>query len=187
MIRPRGVAAGILAAVCLNPFSVHAKVVPRTLDEVIQSSDRIVIGRVREVHRAAGHRAAEVEVKESILGTASPRRLLVLASPTWTCDLSDAKRGEIAIFLLEPATDIPQRVRNAIAEERPGLQMFSIAFSGRGRMPQVLVAGVPYVEVSEMQLPGSLRALALQESSGYTATVPQAAMLEHIRTATRGQ
>jgi len=86
----------------------------------VQHSDIIVIAKVESVTRPLiGKRYAKAKVAEVWKGTQT-ERVEFLASPTWTCDISEAKNGEtVLLFLIK-------------SEES---RSYAIAHSGRGRMP----------------------------------------------------
>ena len=116
---------------------------------LVRAADRIVVGRVVEVHEIESQgrpRVAEVEVLRRLTGPEG-KRLFVLASGTWVCDESRAVAGERAVFFLRPIPNIDladtglapwtedpaflTRVKT-LRGEAPFLR---IAWSGWGRMP----------------------------------------------------
>jgi hypothetical protein len=87
---------------------------------LVQSSDIIVIAKVESVsHPPIGKRYAKAKVTEVWKG-AQTERVEFLASPTWTCDISEAKKGETVLLFLKKGGKS---------------RSYTIAHAGRGRMP----------------------------------------------------
>ena len=75
-----------------------------------------------------GKRYAKAKVAEVWKGTPT-ERVEFLASRTWTCDISEAKKGEtVLLFLIKSNKS----------------RSYAIAHSGRGRMPLRAVEGKSY-------------------------------------------
>ena len=66
------------------------------------------------------------------------REVEFLASPTWTCDISEARDGEAVLLFLCKSKHS---------------RSYVIAHSGHGRMPLRQVNGKNYVDISEIRLP----------------------------------
>lgn len=107
----------------------RAKVASIPLDEMIDASEVVVVAQVESVSRTFiffGSRYAQAKVLEVWKGNPGAE-IEFLASPTWTCDISDAEVGETAVLFLE----------------RSG-SSYVIAHSGRGRLPIRQIEGRPY-------------------------------------------
>ncbi len=103
-----------------------------SLETLIATSDSIVVAQVVRVSgppRYSGReRVATAQVLRSLKGPLAGS-FRFLASPSWTCDLSDAIDGEVVLLFLN----------------RRDSTSFVIAHSGHGRMPLRRVAGKTYV------------------------------------------
>ena len=85
---------------CLAATETFAKVAAISFDELVQRSDIIGVAKVETVTRPLiGKRYAEAKMTEVWKGTQT-ERVEFLASPTWTCDISDAKKGEAVLLFL---------------------------------------------------------------------------------------
>jgi hypothetical protein len=107
----------------------HAKVGSVPLDAIIDGSDVVVVAHVESTTRTFilfGSRHARAKVLEVWKGDPGSE-VEFLASPTWTCDISDAEVGETAVLFLK----------------RSG-SSYEIAHSGRGRLPVRQIEGRPY-------------------------------------------
>jgi hypothetical protein len=112
----------LLAVLITCPIAteVFAKVGSISFEQLVQYSDLIVVAKVESVsHPLIGKRYAKAKISEVWKGTQT-NRVEFLASPTWTCDVSDAKRGETVLLFLAKSSQ---------------LRSYGIAHSGRGRMP----------------------------------------------------
>jgi hypothetical protein len=126
-------------------------VAPMSLKELVDASDLIVLAAETKLEDGPTHlKLGEDEVRFPIkIATArvlevwkgnAVREVRYLASPSWICDISDAKVGErVVLFLVKPK-DLPFRV---------------IAHSGRGRMPLRDVKGKSYATIwaDDVRLP----------------------------------
>ena len=151
--------------------SLHARVAPTDFSTLVRKADVVVLGKVVRVETINGVKIARVKVLETYKG----RKLDVLsfvAQPNWTCDISDAVKGETALLLLhlytnlrktsEPALFSP---RSSPAELEAGgavKPIFLLMDSGRGRMPLRTITGQQYVTlwVDDVRLPASIRTVA---------------------------
>jgi hypothetical protein len=118
---------------------LSAKVAALQLDELVEGSDLIVLAEVESVTKPLiGERKATARVLEVWKG--SPiETVRFIASPTWTCDISEAVEGETVVLFLAKG-DNPR--------------FYTIAHSGRGRMPLRSVDGVTYATLwPEVRLP----------------------------------
>ncbi len=107
-----------------------AKVVEQPLDTVLKESDVVVTGKVTKVMEfpdASNQEAikiAEFEIDTFLKGKMSLKRLYFWASPTWSCDISDAKDGERLLLILKKSD-------KRYLEFSP---LYYIAQAGGGRM-----------------------------------------------------
>lgn len=115
------VTACFLSAVLLTLSSpACAYVDAASLESVIAASDAIVVARVEKITtRSDESREATAKVLETWKGPVRDS-VRFLASPSWNCDVADAKQGELVVLFLERSDEGPVR---------------SIAHAGRGRMP----------------------------------------------------
>src|SRR6185436_10184347 len=80
--------------------AVSAKVAKISFDELIQQSELIVIAKVESVSKPLiGKRYAKAKVTEVWKGNGA-EQVKFLASPTWTCDISNAEKGETVLLFL---------------------------------------------------------------------------------------
>lgn len=107
-----------------------AKVMQVPIETVLKDSDVVATGKVTKVmeYPAASNqediKIAEFEIEEVLKGEKNLQRLYFWASPTWTCDISDAKDGERLLLILKKSD-------RRYLEFSP---LFYIAQSGGGRM-----------------------------------------------------
>jgi hypothetical protein len=152
-------ALATVAAVLLAGLA-NAKVAATTLAELAKRADQILVGKVVALHNPGGHRVAEVEVVRVIKGPPTLEAFFVLAEATWTCDISEAKKGETALFFLAPGEDFEasRGFWRALDRLRRGAPFFQIEWSGRGRMPLRQVDGVDFVTLwtSDVRLPKAI-------------------------------
>lgn len=119
----------VILIACATVTQAFAKVAPVSFEHLVQRSDLIVIAKVESVSQPLiGKRYAKAKVTEVWKG-AQTERVEFLASPTWTCDISEAKKGETVLLFLTKG-----------GESRS----YAIAHSGRGRMPMRTVASKSY-------------------------------------------
>ncbi|MBN8248701.1 MAG: hypothetical protein J0L84_14835 [Verrucomicrobia bacterium] len=121
------------------PLEALGKVTYITLQELVQDSTFIVVAKVETTHKPLfGKRTAKALVLEVWKGKPT-ERVEFLASPTWTCDISEATKGEtVLLFLTQDGKTRTHR----------------IAHSGRGRMPLHTEGGRSYVAFwTEVRLP----------------------------------
>ena len=121
-----------------------------TLKELVNSSDLIVVARETKVEDGPADlnlgeevrspvKVATARIVEVWKGKAGPD-VRYIASPTWTCDISEAKVGEQVVLFLSKSKRVP---------------FMLIEHSGRGRMPIRDVNGKPHatIWVGDVQLP----------------------------------
>jgi hypothetical protein len=132
------------------PGVVLAEVAEIPLKRLVAQSDMIVVARVTKVEDGRADvkteddrffprvKVATAEVIETWKGTPL-REVRYVASPLWTCDISDAEMGERVVLFLR---------------SRKGSPIMMIAHSGRGRMPLREVEGKTYATCwDEVALP----------------------------------
>lgn len=106
-----------------------AKVASFEFSDLIAHSELIVIAKVESVSSPVlGKRYAKARVTEMWKGT-NVVTVEFLASPTWVCDISQAKEGETVLLFLTKSDK---------------LRSYVIAYAGRGRLPLRTVAGKSY-------------------------------------------
>ena len=138
-----------LCCFCIVLFGApaSAKVAAVPLEELVTGSDEIVVATVTEVssESTSGPRTyASAVVARTIKGSLQGS-FNFLASPTWTCDISDAVKGETVLLFLKQQSD----------------HSFIIQHSGRGRMPLRVVGGRTYVTLwNDVRLPGDAPTVA---------------------------
>jgi hypothetical protein len=146
-------ACSILIAVFVMSFAafVWAEVAEIPLIQLVARSNLIVLAKVSKLEDAPAEikteddraftrvKVATAQVTETWKGTPL-RDVRYVASPLWTCDISDADKGERAVLFLVKRTDSP---------------IMTIAHSGRGRMPLRQVEGTSYATIwsDDVQLP----------------------------------
>jgi len=114
---------------CFVTTQALAKVASVSLENLVKQSDIIVVAKVESVNRPIiGKRYAKAKVLEVWKGPAV-ESVEFLASRTWTCDISDAKKGETALLFLKKGGKS---------------RSYAIAHSGRGRLPLRPVDGKQY-------------------------------------------
>ena len=123
----------------LAATQTFAKVAAISLDELVQGSDVIAVAKVESVSKPlVGKHYAKARVMEVWKGSET-NKVEFLASPTWTCDISEAKTGETVLLFLAKSG----KARSYI-----------IAHSGRGRMPLRIVANKSYATLwQDVRLP----------------------------------
>jgi hypothetical protein len=107
-------------------LSALAKVAGVSFERLVRISDVIVVARVDRVSKpAVGKKWATASVIETWKGVLQTN-VTFLASPTWTCDVSEANKGETVVLFL-------------VQDKNP--KRYVLAVSGRGRMPVYEVDG----------------------------------------------
>jgi hypothetical protein len=123
----------------LGNFSAQGKVAGMSLADLANKSDVIVVARVDRVSKPLiGKKWAVATVTEVWKGNPDSK-ITFLASPTWTCDILEAVKGETVVLFLTK-------------DKKP--QSYVLGLSGRGRMPVRDVDGKRYATFwSEVYLP----------------------------------
>ena len=124
----------VIVAILPNPCFADAGVM--TLSEMAHYSDYIVVGKVIST-TVSGKKVAEVEVTRTLKGNPNVKRLYYYFGPSWMCDVSDAKEGETAIYFLS--------AYSSKVEVMPGVPLFELVHSGRGRLIVHCIDGEPYI------------------------------------------
>ncbi len=106
-----------------------AKVASVQFSDLVTNCDLVVIAKVDSVSSPLmGKKYAKARVTEVWKG-ATTNAVEFLASPTWTCDISEARKGETILLFLTKSTKS---------------RSYAIAHSGRGRLPLRTVGGKGY-------------------------------------------
>ena len=134
------------------------------LGDMIQRSSFIVLGKVSRVKVVDGVKLAELEVRRTLKGDPSVTRLYYWASPSWVCDVSDAKVYEEGIYFLwypevsKPSTEHMQFLKRAHSFTQ-GATVYLLEHSGRGRLKPKYIDGERYLYVhkySDVMFPPSI-------------------------------
>jgi hypothetical protein len=196
----------LLALAGSPPPPTPAKVASITLEDLIRFSDAVVVGRVARlevVHRPSNDLGwaaepsrrlgaeipfAEVEVLEVLKGAPDLRRLIYLAAPTWTCDITSAELGETALLFLGDASQselFDGGLRRRVRASFPDGAWMEVMWSGRGRMPLWSVGDAQHaVYWTDVRLPESSPSVAGPEPKDWQIirSVPLAWVEEKVRT-----
>ncbi len=137
----------ILSLFLAFPLSTHAKVARIELSKLIQQSNYIVLARVESITEMDGVKIARAVPLQAFKGANNLTAFYFVAEPTWTCDTSQAKQDETALFFLNQSRgQIIKRRLLRKPDARVTVQpLFFIAHSGRGKMPLRVVNGAHYV------------------------------------------
>ncbi len=121
-----------VAITLLSTSSLLAKVASTTVEDLADRSELIVVAKVEKVSKPLiGKRYAKATVTEVWKGDQA-KSVEFLASPTWTCDISDAKKGETVVLFLVKSKES---------------RSYQIAHSGRGRLVQRTINGKTCVDI----------------------------------------
>jgi hypothetical protein len=116
-------------AILLTASQSFAKVASVQFSNLVAYCELIVVAKVESVSSPLiGKRFAKARVTEVWKGT-NTVVVEFLASPTWTCDISEAKKGEVVLLFLTKGGKS---------------RSYAIAYSGRGRLPLRTVTGKSY-------------------------------------------
>lgn len=143
--------AGWLALLIITCSNTQARVGPASLADMSNGSNYITLAHVESVKSINGVKIASVLTEKVFKGRFTNSRFYVLAEPTWQCDISEAIPGERVLLFLNPT-------KNSVVHFRFGYRkkaavrishtpLFSIAHSGRGRMPLRKIKGKDYITV----------------------------------------
>lgn len=154
-----------------------------SLTALARGAERIVLARVQSVSTIDGMRIAKAMAQETYKGSPGGSPFYFIASPTWRCDTSDAKVGELALlFLNRTKGSRAGRERLGLPPAHVGVTpLFSIAHSGRGRMPLRSVRGESFVTLwtSDIELPRLVKTVG-----AYTGSTRSARLRDIVRAAT---
>ena len=129
------------------PVCGYSRVATIEVSTLIKTSTMIMVGRVIDVTTDKGARIAHVKVQTIYKGK-KLKSVDVLAQRTWVCDISDAAKGEVALFFLHSGT-----------QDRT---VFIISDNGRGKMPLRMIDGQQYVTLwaDDVRVPTQIRSVA---------------------------
>lgn len=134
-----------------HAMRAEARAASVSWQQMIGGSDLIVVAHVVDVFKDNGVAVARAVPKRSYKGDA-PKALFFLAEGTWTCDSSDAVKGETAFFHLQTAKS--QRImfnfRKDQVVEVASKPFFLQSYEGRGRWPIESVRGTIKVNVDHL-------------------------------------
>ena len=125
-------------------------------------SDLVVVGQVIDVRTISyGARAlpiAELRVDRVLKGPAETTRALFVAAGTWTCDITEAARGEAGLYFLHrEEEDQSGKLGKAVQEAFGSRELLRVQWSGRGRMPLREVDGRSFATYwTEVEMPADL-------------------------------
>lgn len=177
------------------------KVAPVTLDELVTMSDAIVIGEVERVVDVKSTFAswfapeeldlptwpiAELKVLQTLKGDSAITKRRFAAFKTWTCDISDAKVGERALYFLadmDPASELGEALVPEIEDEFGTREAAWIAHSGRGAMPLSTVDGREYVTcwVGDVEVPERLPRIVSTDGYDFIKRLELVPLLDEVR------
>ena len=126
-----------------------------TLEDMIQRSKYIVLGKVTKVEMVGDVKLAELEVLRSLKGDPGSTKLYYWASPTWMCDVSNATLNEKGIYFLwdaEVSKASKQHLR-FLQRAHPftkGATIYLLQHSGRGRLRPLYMDGAEYLYVHKL-------------------------------------
>ncbi len=170
----------LMASVLAVP--AQARVARTTLVDLARNADAIVIARVEGVPSFDGLPVARAVPTRVLKGNLGQGPLHFVAGPTWSCDMSTAVRGEtVLLFLNRAETDRFSRKGYRQPGARvPVKPLYTLAHSGRGRMPLRTVQGRTHVVLPfDVEAPGEVpvvpgkrggRALSLERALGIIRT-----------------
>lgn len=116
--------------------NASAKVAQIPFAELVEGSDIIVVATVTSVSQTQTDEAAYATAQVVEVWKGQPgHEVEFLASPTWACDISGAKKGETVLLFL-------------IKSDKS--RSYAIAHSGHGRLPLRTVAGKTYAIIGPL-------------------------------------
>jgi hypothetical protein len=119
----------IAIVILLAPSPLFAKVASVQFTDLVTNCDLIVVATVESISSPLiGKKYAKARVTEIWKG-AKTDAVEFLASPTWTCDISEARKGETVLLFLTKGGKS---------------RSYAIAHSGRGRLPLRSMSGKGY-------------------------------------------
>ena len=193
-----------LAALLLTSPDANANVRGLSLPELVELSDRIVLGTVSRLHRVSGLLIAEVAVSETLKGAPLVPTVYFLAQPTWICDVTEAEAGETALLFLTssdgsvelqelPPGDgdfkkAPRGFRKKLDRLRGEAPFFLVTQAGRGHMPLRMVGDQQLATVwtGDVRLPAGVATFPGPEPEySFIRSVPFLALRDLIFDAVR--
>lgn len=122
------------------------------LEDMIQRSKYVVLGKVSAVNVVDGVKLAEIEVTRTLKGDSGVTRLYYWASPSWMCDVSDAKVFEEGLYFLwypevSKLTKEHLRLLRRAHTFTQGMTIYLLVHSGRGRLIPKHIEGKVYFYV----------------------------------------
>lgn len=175
-----GIATAAVLVLTGSNFFAQAKVAPSTFDDLVKYADLIVIADVIDIHLEKKTAIAEAKITETLKGDSKLTTAYFLASPTWTCDISTANKGENVLLFLNTVKDRSEVNERAKRFERPvqlpneGYDpLFVLSDFGRGYMPIQAVEGKPHADVYtvEVLLPDSIKQRAFPDEKDWFHTL----------------
>jgi hypothetical protein len=127
--------------------SVGATVGATDLKTLTQDSVAIVVAKVEDVRLVGEANVAFATVLSTFKNMQVGQKFAFVAERTWTCDTSEAFKGETILLFLENATPLPTKLEDSLigkiypifeaekAEHFKDSPLYFIANSGRGRIP----------------------------------------------------
>lgn len=143
----------LITSLCLILATTQslAKVAFIQFSELIECSELIVVAKVQQVKSlSTGRHYAEAKISEIWKGK-SAETIEFLASPTWPCDISDAKAGETVLLFLTKNSDS---------------RSYAISHSGRGRRPVHVIDGKRVVFFGEVIIPAETPTVKDEKAKG---------------------
>ena len=116
----------------------RAEVASIELENLVRLSDLVVVGQVIDVRTVSRGipdlPIAEVRVDTVLKGSPETSRALFVAAGSWTCDTTEAVRGERGLFFLRREPE-KEQLRRAVEDAFGPGELLRVQWSGRGRMP----------------------------------------------------
>ncbi len=171
------------------------------LDELTRRAALIVRGRVTRVESVHGVRIAHLQVERTLKGEATADAYFV-ADPSWSCDISDANKGERGLYFLsvhhfsmDPVPPVDpssgevyiggyqeavgfRESMKAMAQGRP---LYDVTHSGCGRFVVHTVDGLESLMFSHVALPATVQARKLPEcTSSFKDAAPVSNIIDYV-------
>ncbi len=120
----------------------HARVASTDLDGLASGADVIGVMRVDQIETIKGVRIARATVVTPLAGCKAGQTFFLVAEPTWTCDVGEARTGEKSVFCLsrlrEPLSRLQIReLKRALQPVESDKRIHTISHAGRGHFPVV--------------------------------------------------
>jgi hypothetical protein len=154
----------------------RAEITPLSFADAVREADRIVYAEVVRIHDVPSERrdeddeqgpirVAELRVEDTLKGPRTSEPVLVLASPTWSCDATNVRLDEHGLFFLATPTSWEQQKpswHRACALEFPAWSVEVIVGSGQGEILEKTHDGRVLLW-SAIELPSDVPRLRLHE------------------------